>query len=34
MCSTNGGRDKSLELAITYRERVILEMLEREGLTS
>lgn len=33
ICSTNGGKDKALELAIAYRERVILEMLDREGLT-
>ena len=34
MCSSHGGSAKALELAISYREIVIFEMLERAGLTS
>lgn len=34
MCSTPGGSDKALQLAIAYREKVIAEMLIKEGLTS
>jgi hypothetical protein len=31
MCSTNGGSAKALQLAIAYREKVILDMFVREG---